>query len=237
MPTLGNATSIHRRVSVDRTRSFAVATFSDVHAFDSQLDGVARIVGDDPALVICFASPLVPRAELVAGVEAMAPGVPMIGCTSSGIVERHGSFGAALQLIVLGGEGFDARTALGDCGALGSRGAGRLVGQAVPPPADGVNRALLLLSDGRRWRRGRGGAGSLRNGRRRRVHRRRLRRRRPCHGTNLPVRRIASVGVGGGGRRVDLHRPDGNRGGARLDSGGGTNGRDRIRGDVDPRPR
>lgn len=148
MPTLGNATSIHRRVSVDRTRSFAVATFSDVHAFDSQLDGVARIVGDDPALVICFASPLVPRAELIAGVEAMAPGVPMIGCTSSGIVERHGSFGAALQLIVLGGSGFDARTALGDYEALGSRNAGRLVGQAVSPHTEGVNRALLLLSDG-----------------------------------------------------------------------------------------
>ncbi len=71
----------------------------------------------------------------------------MIGCTSSGVVERNGSFGAALQLIVLGGAGFDARTALGDYGALGSRGAGRLVGQAVPPHADGVNRALLLLSD------------------------------------------------------------------------------------------
>ncbi len=148
MTSLGQATSIHRRVSVDRTRSFAVATFPDAQAIDAQLDGIVRIVGDDPALVICFVSPSLARTDLLGALESLAPGVPMIGCTTSGIVEPHGNFGAALQLLVLGGSGFDARTALGDYTTLGSREAGRLVGGAVPAHVDGSNRALLLLSDG-----------------------------------------------------------------------------------------
>ena len=102
--------------------------------------------GDAALLVVFFGIGHDPRA-LLDGIRAIAPGVPLIGCSTSGEIAADGPGDAGVVVMALGGPGFTVRTSCAEVAQSGLRQCGEQVASAV----DGVAapyRALVLLSDG-----------------------------------------------------------------------------------------
>ncbi|HET9442093.1 MAG TPA: FIST N-terminal domain-containing protein [Acidimicrobiales bacterium] len=108
----------------------------------------AALVGDDARLLVMFCWDGYDLPALIAGVTEVAPGVPLVGCSTAGEISASGPGDAGVVITALGGPGFTVATAaarardgdLRDAGALAARCAERL-------PASG-HRVLLLLTDG-----------------------------------------------------------------------------------------
>ena len=86
--------------------------------------GAAAICGDDPKLLIVFASDALDLRESVAGIRSVAPDTPMIGCSSAGEIAGSGPADATAVVTALGGPGFSVATGVGRGAATGLRAAG-----------------------------------------------------------------------------------------------------------------
>jgi hypothetical protein len=132
-----------------RPRWLGVGTSTDV---DSARAGAgaatAALRGDDPKLLIVFASDSHDFPALLAGVNEASGGVPLIGCSTAGEIWTDGPEDASVVVTALGGEGFAVSTN----SALGvshdQRGAGAAVAATVADLDDRPHRVLLLLTDG-----------------------------------------------------------------------------------------
>lgn len=108
--------------------------------------------GSDPALLIVFASGVTDPAAMLAGIEEACPDVPLIGCSSEVLLTAataDDDAGRGVAVTALGGPGFTVRTAVGECGGGAQRagGAAAAACAAELATADGVGRALVLLTD------------------------------------------------------------------------------------------
>lgn len=107
----------------------------------------AALAGDDPRLFVVFASGDLDLEGIVGGIRAVAPGVPLVGCTTAGEIGPHGPGGGGLVVSALGGEGFRVATAAATDASHRLRDAGAEAAGCIRDVAAGEHTVLMLLSD------------------------------------------------------------------------------------------
>lgn len=135
-----------QRESPDGTRAVASVAAASV---DDALGAVATLDRRDWALALVFAARADDLEATGRGLRAVLPSLPIAGCTSAGIVDRHARVDAAVQITMLGGA-FAAEVASAPLHLGSSRRAGEEVARAIEglTGRDGDDRVLLLLADG-----------------------------------------------------------------------------------------
>jgi hypothetical protein len=106
------------------------------------------ISAPDVQLLIVFCAGVSAPDALLAGIAEVAPGVPLIGCSSSSAIHAQGPQSESVVVTALGGAGISATTALGRDAGGGRREAGAAAAGCVAGLADREYRILLLLADG-----------------------------------------------------------------------------------------
>jgi hypothetical protein len=102
----------------------------------------------DARLLIVFCSPAHDLEALLGEIRTQAGGVPLIGCTTAGVIAAAGPSDASVVITALGGDGFAVETAVATEISRNPREAGALVARCVPGRGDLPHKVLLLLSDG-----------------------------------------------------------------------------------------
>jgi hypothetical protein len=103
------------------------------------------LAGEDPRLVLVFASPRYDLDALAAAAHAAAAPAELIGCSSSGEIGPGGYSDAGVAAFALGGPGFAVATAA----ARGSpRSAGAEVAGCLAEVERRAHRVLMMLADG-----------------------------------------------------------------------------------------
>jgi hypothetical protein len=100
------------------------------------------------ALLVVFASDAHDMPALVGAIRDTAPGVPLIGCSTSGEIASSGVSDSSVVVMALGGPGFQVATATADVAQVGLREAGGRVAAATADVSASPYRILLVLSDG-----------------------------------------------------------------------------------------
>ncbi len=104
------------------------------------------LAGRDAALVMLFVAPTYDMHDVASAASAAAHGAPLVGCSSSGeIAEGRGGSGR-LVAVALGGEGIEARTAIGQL-TEGPENAGAAAAQGLLELQQ-PHRALIMFPDG-----------------------------------------------------------------------------------------
>lgn len=106
------------------------------------------ITGDDPKLLIVFASDTYDLKALLRGAGSVAPDVPIIGCSTAGEIAAAGPGTTSVVVMALGGSGFSVATAAAGATASGLREASAEVAACVERLEPRTHKVLLLLSDG-----------------------------------------------------------------------------------------
>jgi hypothetical protein len=101
-----------------------------------------------PALLVVFASDDYDLPALTRAVRAVAPGVPLVGCSTAGEIAAAGAGDSGVVVMALGGPGFQVATAHASVAEQGLRAAGAAVAGAAAQVADSAHRVLLVLTDG-----------------------------------------------------------------------------------------
>jgi hypothetical protein len=122
---------------------------------DSQRAGrdAARdaVVNGDARLLMAFCSANHDPVEVLAGINGVGGGVPVIGCSTRVVIGPDGPSGTSVTLVALGGPGFSVATAgAGHDGGVRGREAGAQVAECVARVEDRPNRVLVLFTDGKK---------------------------------------------------------------------------------------
>jgi hypothetical protein len=143
------------RTSPDGERRMASVTADSV---DEAIDSLIELEVDDWRLAMVFASSRRALAEAGDQLAVHFASADVAGCTSAGIVNRQTQVGAAVQITLLGGSGFECRVVGASIEESSSREAGWAAAQALsqlgpdadstPDSSDASHRALILLADG-----------------------------------------------------------------------------------------
>jgi len=138
------------RTTVDaRPRWLAVGRSNDD---DSRSAGAnaARdaMTGDDARLLVVFTSDRYDLQALLGGIAEVAPGVPVVGCSTAGEISASGPGDAGIVVMVLGGSGFTVATAAARAEGSSLRDASATAAACVERTPPGGHRVLLLLADG-----------------------------------------------------------------------------------------
>ena len=131
-------------------RWLAVGRCSNADSREAGREAAQRArAGDDAALVVVFCSEQAAPAEVLAGVAAVFPGVPLIGCSSQAVFASDGVDGPGVAVTALGGPGFAACTAAASAADGAQRAAGAAVADCLQRlDRDLPHRILMLLTDG-----------------------------------------------------------------------------------------
>jgi hypothetical protein len=108
----------------------------------------AALGGLEAKLLVVFCSDAYDLVELLAGVSACAPGVPLIGCSTAGEIVTPGPSDQSVVVTALGGAGFTVVTRAATDASQRLREAGAEVAGAACGVSECEHRVLLLLSDG-----------------------------------------------------------------------------------------
>jgi hypothetical protein len=108
----------------------------------------AALVGDDPKLLIVFASIEHDASALLAGLRSVAAGVPVIGCSTHGEIGPGGAQDGTVVVTAIGGPGFSVATSLATEVSGRQRAAGAEVAGCMPETSDHPYGVLMLLTDG-----------------------------------------------------------------------------------------
>ncbi len=104
--------------------------------------------GEDPKLLVVFASDSYNLPELLGGIESVAREVPVIGCTTAGEIVGAGPGTDGVVIMALGGAGFSVATAAASAADGGLREASAQVAHSADRLDPRPHRVMLLLSDG-----------------------------------------------------------------------------------------
>ena len=140
-----------RNLTITRTRPrwLGVGHSNEEHARVSGASAVLDgLTGDDPRLVIVFCADGYDLPELLDGIADVAPGVPVIGCSTAGEISASGPGDAGVVAMVIGGEGFTVATAAARAEGGRLREASAEAARCVDQLDPGAHRVLLLLTDG-----------------------------------------------------------------------------------------
>lgn len=108
----------------------------------------SALVDQDAKLLIVFCSDSYDLEGLLAGIDGVAPGVPLIGCSTAGEIATGGPGDASVVVVALGGEGFSVATAAATGASEGLRDASAEVAACIERVEQKEHRVLLMLSDG-----------------------------------------------------------------------------------------
>jgi len=141
----------HTRSNEDSTGTRWVgvghSTDPDAHAAGREAAREA-LQGDDPKLLVVFSSSSYDFAGLLAGIGELAPGTPLVGCSTAGEIAPRGPATSSVVVTAFGGEGFSAHTATATNASTRLREAGEEVAAALAEHVDERDhRVVLLLSD------------------------------------------------------------------------------------------
>ena len=132
-----------------RSRWVGVGTSTEGDSTRAGADAAkAALRGDDPKLLVVFASDSHDLKALLAGVNETSGGVPLIGCSTAGEIWTDGPEDASVVITALGGEGFTVSTTYAQGVSDDQRGTGAAVAAAVADLDDRPHQVLLLLTDG-----------------------------------------------------------------------------------------
>jgi hypothetical protein len=108
----------------------------------------AALRGDEPKLLIAFVAITQDPTAALAGLREVAPGVPVIGCTTHGEIGPGGPADGTVTVAAIGGPGFSVSTAVAEHVSGRQREAGTELAGCATVVADRPHRVLLLLTDG-----------------------------------------------------------------------------------------
>lgn len=108
----------------------------------------AAIAGRDAKLLLVFCWDGYDLKALLDGIAGVAPGVPLVGCSTAGEISGDGPGDGGVVVTAFGGDGFTVATAAAgvEDGAL--REAGAKAAECTSRLGPGRHRVLLLLTDG-----------------------------------------------------------------------------------------
>ncbi|MGH9178641.1 MAG: FIST signal transduction protein [Acidimicrobiales bacterium] len=106
------------------------------------------VTGEDPRLLVVFCSEAYDLPALLAGVNEVGGGTPVVGCSTAGEISSTGPGDASVVVMALGGPGFTVATASALAGDGQLREASAEAAGCVEQLGAGPHRVLLLLTDG-----------------------------------------------------------------------------------------
>lgn len=110
--------------------------------------GRAALTGADPKLMIVFAGIDHDGGAILDALGSLAPGVPVIGCSTHGEIGPHGAQDDTVVVTAIGGTGFTVSTSVATDVSGRQREAGAEVARCVDAVAEAPHGVLLLLTDG-----------------------------------------------------------------------------------------
>jgi hypothetical protein len=102
----------------------------------------------DPKLVVVFAAISHDLVEVLAGINEVTGGAPLVGCSTHGEISAVGPRDDSVVVTMLGGDGFSVATAAFEAASGRQREAGAAVAETVSVVEDLPYKALLVLTDG-----------------------------------------------------------------------------------------
>ena len=109
----------------------------------------SAITGEEPKLLLAFASDALDLPETLQGIAAAAPGVPLIGCSTAGEIATDGPGDASVVVTAFGGPGFEAATSVARDASDGLREAGAGAAECLRALAGArEHQVLIMLTDG-----------------------------------------------------------------------------------------
>lgn len=118
-------------------------------SFTAGADAAAAAMGGaNPKLAVVFASESHDLAALLRGIRTHLGDTPLIGCSTAGEIATDGPGDSGAVVTVLGGDGFDVRTAVAREVSTDLREAGASVARCAGDDCSRPHQALLLLTDG-----------------------------------------------------------------------------------------
>ena len=130
-------------------RWFAVGTSNHPDADTAGAEAAAgALTGDEPKLLVVFASDSYDLVQLLAAINRRSGGAPLIGCTTAGEIASTGPDEASVVVTALGGPGFSCATACAINVSSHLRESGAQVASCFSKVEDRPYRTLLLLTDG-----------------------------------------------------------------------------------------
>ncbi len=140
-------------VPADRPRWMSVGSSGDTDLRQAGHDAARQaITGDDPRLLVVFCSAGHDPEQVLAGVNAVGAGTPVIGCSTRIVITPDGPSPASVTIAALGGSGFSVATAGAERAGERSRDAGAEVAECAAKVEDRRTRALILFTDGKKLR-------------------------------------------------------------------------------------
>lgn len=106
------------------------------------------LTGDDARLLVVFCAGPHDPAAVLAGINAVSGGVPLVGCSTEAVISAGGAAGHGLVVAALGGPGFRAVTAAAPGASHHQRQAGVRAALPALEAPHLPHQALMLLSDG-----------------------------------------------------------------------------------------
>ncbi|HUR83832.1 MAG TPA: FIST N-terminal domain-containing protein [Solirubrobacteraceae bacterium] len=104
--------------------------------------------GEDPKLVVVFASGHYDLNAMLAGIRARTGDAPLVGCSTAGEIATDGPGDHGVVVTILGGPGFHATTRAAEASSGNLRDAGADVAHAAAGVDGHEHRVLMLLTDG-----------------------------------------------------------------------------------------
>jgi hypothetical protein len=108
----------------------------------------AALTGPEPKLLIAFTAIAHDQHAVLTALGAMAPGVPVMGCTTHGEIAPGGPADGTVVVAALGGPGFAISTAVAEHVSGRQREAGAEVAECATEIPGYPHRVLMLLTDG-----------------------------------------------------------------------------------------
>jgi hypothetical protein len=106
------------------------------------------LVGADAKLLVVFCSDAYDLDALLASIDDMSGGLPLVGCSTAGEIATNGPADASVVVVALGGDGFAVETSVATGVSARLRDAGAEVAGALHDVAGKPHQVLLLLTDG-----------------------------------------------------------------------------------------
>jgi hypothetical protein len=106
------------------------------------------VTGPEPQLLMVFAGIDHDPAEVLAGLRTVAPGTPVVGCTTHGEIGPGGPTDGTVTVAALGGPGLSVRTTVAEHVSGRQREAGAEIAGCVEALDGRPYRVLMLLTDG-----------------------------------------------------------------------------------------
>jgi hypothetical protein len=133
----------------EQGRWIGVGRSADPDPVEAAREAVSgALEGEDPKLAIVFCSSSYEADPLLAAINARAPGVSLIGCSTAGEIATDGPGEASVVVTLMGGDGFSIATALARDAPDDLRRAGAEAAACIDQIEAREHRTLLLLTDG-----------------------------------------------------------------------------------------